>query len=96
MGIGNELENKEKRTCLYDKHVAMGALMSPFAGFEMPIQYANITEEHQAVRQHVGVFDVSHMGEVTVQGPDAERYVQHIFTNDVKGAPAGKVFYGMM
>ena len=85
-----------KQTCLYDKHVALGALMSPFAGFDMPIQYTNITDEHQAVRTACGVFDVSHMGEVTVCGVDAERYVQHIFTNDVKGAPKGKIFYGMM
>ena len=85
-----------KKTCLYDKHVALGALMSPFAGFDMPIQYTNITDEHQAVRTACGVFDVSHMGEVTVQGPEAERYVQHIFTNDVAGAPVGKIFYGMM
>ena len=70
--------------------------MSPFAGFEMPIQYTNITDEHQAVRTACGVFDVSHMGEVSVKGNDAERYVQHIFTNDVKDAPIGKVYYGMM
>ena len=87
---------ENKKTCLYDKHVALGALMSPFAGFEMPIQYTNITDEHVAVRTACGVFDVSHMGEVSVKGPDAERYVQHIFTNDVKGAPDGQVFYGMM
>jgi len=87
---------ENKKTCLYDKHVALGALISPFAGFEMPIQYSNITDEHVAVRTACGVFDVSHMGEVTVKGPDAERYVQHIFTNDVKGAPDGQVFYGMM
>ena len=85
-----------KRTCLYEKHVALGALMSPFAGFDMPIQYTNITDEHQAVRTDCGVFDVSHMGEVVVRGKDAERYLQHIFTNDVKDAPRGKVFYGMM
>ena len=87
---------ENKRTCLYDRHVALGALISPFAGFDMPIQYSDIKEEHNAVRQHCGVFDVSHMGEVTVKGKDAERYVQHIFTNDVKGAPDGQVFYGMM
>ena len=87
---------ENKRTCLYDRHVKQGALISPFGGFDMPIQYSNITEEHQAVRQHCGVFDVSHMGEVTVKGPDAERWVNHIFTNDVTEAPIGKVFYGMM
>jgi aminomethyltransferase len=85
-----------KRTCLYEKHVALGALISPFGGFEMPIQYAGITTEHMAVREKVGIFDVSHMGEVTVKGKDAERYVQHIFTNDIAGAPAGKIYYGMM
>ncbi len=85
-----------KKTCLYEKHVALGALISPFGGFEMPIQYAGITPEHMAVREKVGVFDVSHMGEVTVKGKDAERYVQHIFTNDIAGAPVGKIYYGMM
>ena len=86
----------EKRTCLYDKHVAAGAKMVPFGGFDMPLQYEGITEEHNAVRTACGVFDVSHMGEVVVTGPDAEAYVQHIFTNDVAGAPKGKIFYGMM
>ena len=86
----------EKRTCLYDRHVSLGAKMVPFGGFEMPIQYTDITDEHQAVRNACGVFDVSHMGEVLVTGPEAERYVQHIFTNDVAGAPVGKIFYGMM
>lgn len=86
----------EKKTCLYDKHVALGALMQPFGGFIMPIQYSDIKDEHNAVRLHCGVFDVSHMGEVTVKGPDAERYVNHIFTNDVTDAPVGKIFYGMM
>lgn len=96
MGIKQEPVQREKRTCLYDKHVQMGALMSPFGGFIMPIQYAGIAPEHTAVREHVGLFDVSHMGEVSVRGREAERYVQHIFTNDVAGAPVGKIFYGMM
>ena len=96
MMMEQNLDKKEKRTCLYDKHVELGALMSPFGGFEMPIQYAGIMPEHKAVREHVGVFDVSHMGEVTVRGKDAERYVQHIFTNDIAGAPVGKIYYGMM
>ncbi len=86
----------EKKTCLYDRHVALGALMQPFGGFIMPIQYSSIIDEHNAVRHACGVFDVSHMGEVTVRGRDAERYVNHIFTNDVTDAPAGKIFYGMM
>ena len=86
----------EKRTCLYDRHVALGAKMVPFGGFEMPIQYTDITSEHQAVRGACGVFDVSHMGEVLVTGCEAERFVQYIFTNDISGAPVGKIFYGMM
>ena len=87
---------ENKKTCLYDKHVALGALISPFGGFDMPIQYTNIVDEHQAVRQACGVFDVSHMGEVLISGSDAERYVNHIFTNDVRQMPDGKILYGMM
>lgn len=85
-----------KKTCLHDLHVGLGALMSTFGGFDMPIQYAGIEEEHRAVRNDCGVFDVSHMGEVAVSGPDAERFVNHIFTNNVTGLPNGKVIYGMM
>lgn len=87
---------ENKRTCLYDKHVALGALISPFGGFDMPIQYTSIEDEHRAVRTACGVFDVSHMGEVTVKGKDAERYVNHIFTNDVRTLQAGGILYGMM
>ena len=87
---------ENKKTCLYDKHVGLNALMSPFGGFIMPIQYTTIVDEHQAVRHACGVFDVSHMGEVLVSGTDAERYVNHIFTNDVRGIPNGKILYGMM
>jgi len=85
-----------KLTCLYDSHVALGARMSPFAGYMMPIQYSGIIAEHNAVRQHVGMFDVSHMGEIFISGPDAERFINHIFTNDIRGHEPGKVLYGMM
>lgn len=85
-----------KKTCLHDYHVALGALMSPFGGFDMPIQYAGIIEEHNAVRQNVGVFDVSHMGELLVTGPEAEQFINTIFTNDISPIPAGKILYGMM
>lgn len=84
-----------KLTCLHDRHVALGAKMSPFAGFDMPIQYSGITQEHLAVRQHAGVFDVSHMGEIFVSGEDARRFVNHVFTNDVSGMVPGKILYGM-
>lgn len=90
------MEEKLGKTCLHDRHVKLGALMSPFAGFDMPIQYCGITEEHNAVRQKVGMFDVSHMGEVRVKGPDAYKFVNHIFVNDVTGAPDGQIFYGML
>ena len=90
------MEEVIKTTCLHDRHVDLGALMSPFAGYDMPIQYKGITEEHNAVRHNVGVFDVSHMGEVRVKGADAEKFVNHIFVNDVTGAPDGQIFYGMM
>lgn len=86
----------DKRTCLYERHIRQGAKMVSFGGFEMPIQYTDITDEHVAVRTACGVFDVSHMGEVLVTGREAERFVQHIFTNDISGAPVGKIFYGMM
>ena len=62
----------------------------------MPIQYTNIVDEHNAVRQACGVFDVSHMGEVLVTGAESEKFVNYIFTNDIAGAPDGKIFYGMM
>lgn len=86
----------ELKTCLYESHVALGAKMSPFAGYIMPIQYSGIVQEHLAVRQHVGMFDVSHMGEIFVEGPDAEAFVNHIFTNEIRGFQPGKVLYGMM
>lgn len=70
--------------------------MQPFGGFDMPIQYSSIIEEHNAVRNACGVFDVSHMGEVVVTGNDAEHYVNHIFTNDVSTLEKGKILYGMM
>ena len=85
-----------KRTCLYDSHVALGAQMSPFGGFMMPIQYSDIILEHKAVRQSCGMFDVSHMGEISVSGPDAGKFVDHIFTNDVAGLAPGHIRYGMM
>lgn len=87
----------DKLTCLHDSHVALGAVMSPFAGFDMPIRYpAGIIAEHNAVRTKVGVFDVSHMGEIFIDGPDATRFVNHIFTNDITKAAAGEILYGMM
>src|SRR3954471_4434588 len=72
-----------KRTPLYDRHVAAGAKLVPFAGWEMPVQYAGIKEEHLNVRANAGIFDVSHMGEIETTGPDAEKFLQRILSNDV-------------
>jgi len=72
-----------KKTPLYDIHVALGAKMVPFAGFDMPVSYSGIKEEHLAVRKNVGLFDVSHMGEFLVKGKDAEALLQWICSNDI-------------
>lgn len=85
-----------KTTPLHRRHIEAGAKMSPFGGFDMPIEYAGIVPEHEAVRGDVGVFDVSHMGEVVVEGPEATRFVNYIFTNDITDLPVGKILYGMM
>ena len=71
------------RTPLYDRHVALGARMVPFAGWEMPVQYEGVIPEHKAVRTDAGVFDVSHMGELEVEGPTARDLLQSLLSNDV-------------
>lgn len=86
-----------KRTPLHDVHVALGAKMVPFAGYEMPVQYpTGITAEHNAVRTAAGVFDVSHMGEVIVRGPDAIAFVQSITSNDVAKLAVNQVHYSTL
>lgn len=83
-----------KRTPLYETHVALGAKMVPFAGFEMPVQYpTGITAEHKAVREKAGLFDVSHMGEFIVRGPQAVDFVNHVTTNDVASLKPGQAQY---
>jgi aminomethyltransferase len=72
-----------KRTPLHERHVAAGARLVPFAGWEMPVQYEGIRQEHVAVRTHAGVFDVSHMGEIETAGPGAEAFLQRVLSNDV-------------
>jgi aminomethyltransferase len=72
-----------RRTPLHARHVAAGARMVPFGGWDMPVQYAGIREEHTAVRQRAGIFDVSHMGEIETSGPDAEALLQRLLSNDV-------------
>src|SRR5436309_1740965 len=73
-----------RRTPLYDAHLELGAKMVSFGGWEMPVQYTSIIEEHTAVRERVGLFDISHMGEVLVAGPNAESVLNHLMTNDVR------------
>jgi aminomethyltransferase len=85
-----------KRTPLYDRHVAMGARMVEFGGWEMPVQYSGIIEEHQAVRQHAGLFDISHMGRFMVRGPQAEAFLQRVVTSDVAAIPLGQSNYGLL
>jgi aminomethyltransferase len=84
------------RTPLYDWHVAHGARMVEFAGWDMPIQYTTITEEHQAVRATAGLFDISHMGRLTFVGRDALDLLQHIYTNDAATMKLGQVRYGLV
>src|SRR3954447_15792810 len=72
-----------RRTPLYDRHERAGAKLVPFAGWEMPVLYEGIRQEHVAVRTACGVFDVSHMGEIETRGPQAEEFLQHILSNDV-------------
>jgi aminomethyltransferase len=85
-----------KRTPLYDVHVEAGAKMVPFGGWEMPVQYAGIIEEHRAVRRAVGLFDISHMGEFEVAGPDALAIVQRLTTNDASALTTGQVQYSVL
>jgi len=85
-----------KRTPLYQKHVAAGARLVPFAGWEMPVQYAGIIEEHRAVRTRAGLFDVSHMGEAEIAGPGAIGFVQRLVTNDVARLAVTQALYTPM
>ena len=83
-----------KRTPFHDIHAALGAKLVPFAGYEMPVHYpTGITAEHRAVREKCGVFDVSHMGEFILRGPDAVAFVNHVTTNDVAALAIGQVHY---
>jgi aminomethyltransferase len=85
-----------KRTPLRDFHAAHGGRLVDFAGWEMPVQYRSILEEHKAVRRAAGLFDVSHMGEVDVRGPDAARFLNRLVTNDVARLFPGRVLYSPM
>jgi len=85
-----------KNTALTDKHIALGAKMVPFAGYNMPVQYEGVNVEHETVRNAVGVFDVSHMGEFVLRGPNAEALIQKFASNDVSVLFDGKAQYSCM
>src|ERR671936_1397062 len=86
-----------QRTPLHDRHVALGARLVPFAGWEMPVQYEGVIPEHRAVRSDCGVFDVSHMGELEVEGPRAAELLQATLSNDLgKIGPGGAQYTLLM
>jgi len=88
--------NDLRRTPLYEQHLDLGAKIVPFAGWEMPVSYEGIREEHSAVRRHAGMFDVSHMGEVEVEGPGALAFLQRVLSNDAAGIEIGGAQYSCL
>jgi aminomethyltransferase len=85
-----------RRTPLHDRHVALGARMVPFAGWEMPVQYDGVIQEHRAVREDAGAFDVSHMGEIEVEGPRARELLQALLSNDLERIEPGQAQYTLL
>jgi aminomethyltransferase len=94
--VSSTAETSLRRTALYERHAAAGAKLVAFAGWEMPIQYGGIQEEHLAVRRDVGVFDVSHMGQVETRGPQALAFLQRTLSNDVRRLPEGGAQYSVL
>src|SRR3954452_11710841 len=92
----NAADTALRRTALYERHVAAGARLVPFAGWEMPVQYESVTSEHLAVRSACGVFDVSHMGEIETRGQDATRLLQRLVSNDVEKVAEGGAQYALL
>jgi aminomethyltransferase len=85
-----------RRTALYERHVALGGRMVDFGGWELPQQYSSIRDEHLAVRRVAGLFDISHMGRLVVEGAGAEAYLQHLLTNDLSQLAPGHAMYSLM
>nr|MBN2278845.1 glycine cleavage system aminomethyltransferase GcvT [candidate division Zixibacteria bacterium] len=92
----NKSESEPKKTPFYRYHMEAGAKMVPFAGYIMPVQYTGMTEEHLAVRNNVGMFDISHMGEFDISGPDALAFLQKMTVNDVSRLSIGEIQYSCM
>jgi aminomethyltransferase len=91
-----ETTDEVKFTPLYDRHVALGARLIPFAGWMMPVQYKGILHEHRLVREKAGLFDLGHMGQVEVEGPDALAFLQYVATNDVSKLEPGDAQYALL
>jgi aminomethyltransferase len=91
-----ENASAERRTPIYERHLALGARMVPFAGWTMPVQYSGIINEHRAVRRQAGLFDLGHMGQVDVSGPDALAFLQYVTTNDVSTLEPGDAHYSLL
>ena len=89
-------EQELRRTSLYETHKAAGAKMVPFAGYEMPVQYTGVIDEHHAVREAAGLFDVSHMGEFEARGREAGAFIHKMVTNNVRRLEVGGVLYAAM
>src|SRR5664279_5963344 len=85
-----------RRTPLFERHDAAGARLVEFAGWEMPVQYEGVRQEHMAVREACGIFDVSHMGEIETSGPQAQELLQLLLSNDVSGIPLGGAQYSVL
>ncbi len=81
------------RTALYNEHLKLNARMTNFHGWEMPLEYTKIVEEHMAVRRNVGIFDVSHMGDVIIEGNDANKFVDYIFPTKISDLNIGECTY---
>ncbi len=85
-----------KKTPLYEEHLKAGGEVVDYAGWFLPVRYSSLKNEHEAVRNKVGMFDVSHMGEITIKGPDARKYADYLTTNDVETLDNGRVIYGFL
>src|ERR1043165_2033056 len=85
-----------KRTALFEAHQKLGARLIDFGGWEMPVQYTSIVDEHHAVRKAAGIFDLSHMGEVNVSGPAAADFLNFVLTNDIRKLEVGQGQYTLM
>ncbi len=90
------MQEAVKKTALFDTHVSLGAKMIPFAGYEMPVRYSSDIEEHKCVREKVGIFDVSHMGEFLIKGPQAENLIQKVSSNDASILKIGQAQYSCL